>query len=75
MSGTRSKISEMNKTLRMDFAYAGERAAGGWAMAAGSWGIKTKRGLKMQADAGQKEERRRADEDEKEAEISGQLYV
>lgn len=26
---TRSKISEMNNTLRMDFAYAGERGAGG----------------------------------------------
>lgn len=33
---TKSNISEMNKTLRIDFAYAGERVAGGWAMVMGS---------------------------------------
>lgn len=34
---TRSKINEMNNTLRMDFAYAGERTAGGGAMMTSSW--------------------------------------
>lgn len=49
---TRSKINEMNNTLRIDFAYAGERTAGGGAMMTSSWqsGWEKKRKQKTQKE-------------------------